>query len=215
MAGRPPRDARPCAGATARAAWRGCLLAASMLYCAAALADYQAGVSAYRRGDFAVAAREFRDAAAQSDRRAQLNLGLLYDRGEGVNQDYALAVHWYTMAAESGSVLAQVNLGAMVFEGLGTEQSYAIAAGWFRRAAMAHSATAQYNLAYMYEQGLGVEPDLVQAYAWLLIARSHDDSIAQKELDDLAARLSPAEVAQARELYDTYFETRNTAEGSQ
>ena len=61
-------------------------------------ADFQAGVAAYDRGDYATALREFRVLAEQGDATAQFDLGLMYKIGQGVPQDYAEAVNWYQPA---------------------------------------------------------------------------------------------------------------------
>ncbi len=54
-------------------------------------------------------------AADQGDADAQLNLGFMYDHGEGVPQNYAEAVRWYRMAADQGNAIAQHNLGHSTF----------------------------------------------------------------------------------------------------
>src|SRR5690606_40871548 len=42
-------------------------------------------------------------AAQQGITSAQINLGLMYDRGEGVAQSYTEAYYWYEQAAEAGN----------------------------------------------------------------------------------------------------------------
>ena len=44
---------------------------------------------------------------------AQVNLGLMYDNGEGVTENDAEAVRWYRLAAEQGYASGQYNLGLM------------------------------------------------------------------------------------------------------
>jgi TPR repeat protein len=44
----------------------------------------------------------WRLAAAQGDLDAQYNLGVCYERGEGVEVDYEEAVKWYRIAARAG-----------------------------------------------------------------------------------------------------------------
>ena len=51
-------------------------------------------------------------AAEQGDAGAQLNLGLMYDAGEGVIADRAEALRWYRLAADQGNAGAQTMLGA-------------------------------------------------------------------------------------------------------
>ena len=62
--------------------------------------------------------------AEQGNSSAQLNLGLMYDEGQGVLQDYKEAVKWYRLAAEQGYSKAQYNLGLMYYKGLGVPQDW-------------------------------------------------------------------------------------------
>ncbi len=50
--------------------------------------DFKKGVAAEKRGDYALAVKWYRKAAAQGVVEAQHNLGVMYDRGQGVPQDY-------------------------------------------------------------------------------------------------------------------------------
>ena len=50
--------------------------------------DFQKGLAAVQRGDFATALREWTPLAEQGYATAQYNLGVMYDNGEGVPQDY-------------------------------------------------------------------------------------------------------------------------------
>src|SRR2546423_1753112 len=94
---------------------------AFILGLAAALfaADFQTGLEAYRRGDFAAALQQWRPIAEAGDPHAQYNLGLLYARGEGVAQDYRQAAEWYEKAAQQGVAAAQYNLGVIYANGQG------------------------------------------------------------------------------------------------
>jgi hypothetical protein len=58
--------------------------------------------TAYGRGDYATAFRLWRPLAEQGSAQAQVNLGRLYENGEGVAQDPAAAMAWYRKAAEQG-----------------------------------------------------------------------------------------------------------------
>ena len=97
-----------------------------------AWADFSDGVAAYNRGDYTTAFREFKPLAEQGFANAQNNLGVMYNRGDGVAQDYAEAVKWFRRAAEQGDASAQNNLGAMYNLGDGVPQDYAEAVKWFR-----------------------------------------------------------------------------------
>lgn len=62
-------------------------------------ADFNAGMTAYERQDYAAAAREFRVLARNGDPHAQYMMGRLYALGNGVRQDFIQAHKWYNLAA--------------------------------------------------------------------------------------------------------------------
>ena len=66
-------------------------------------------------------ARSFSDtkiAAEKGDSDAQLNLGVMYFKGQGTPQDYGEALKWYRKAAEQGYATAQNNLQGMSVLGI-------------------------------------------------------------------------------------------------
>ena len=64
-----------------------------------------------QEGDYPAAFRLFKKAAEQGHANAQFNLGVMYDKGEGVTRDAKQAVYWVQKAAEQGFAEAQTNLG--------------------------------------------------------------------------------------------------------
>ena len=101
----------------------------------AAAQDFNAGLEAYQRGDYAAALREFRALAEQGHATAQTNLGIMYHDGLGVPQDYAEALSWYKKAAALGNVFAYYNLGLMYSKGDGVAQDVVLAHMWWTLAA--------------------------------------------------------------------------------
>ena len=85
---------------------------------------------AWEAGDYAKAAKLIRPLAEQGDDRAQLDLGNMYDQGEGVIQDYVEAVKWYRLAAEQGNDFAGWYLGEMYYYGKGVPQDFVRAHMW-------------------------------------------------------------------------------------
>ena len=100
-----------------------------------AWANFQAGMDARNRGDFAKALREWRPLAEQGDARAQYYLGLLYENGDGVPQDYEKAREWYEKSAAQGEANAQFYLGLMSAFGRGGPLDLAQAHMWYSLAA--------------------------------------------------------------------------------
>ena len=71
--------------------------------------DFDVGVAAHDRGDYAAALEEFRPLAEQGDAEAQNILGFAYAIGQGVPQDYVEAHKWYNLAASRGADTARNN----------------------------------------------------------------------------------------------------------
>jgi TPR repeat protein len=111
---------------------------AVLLLCAGAVqaGDLEDANAALDSKNYATALKKFRLAAAQGNAKAQLNLGLMYDKGQGVAQDYREAVRWYKLAAAQGDAKAQYNLGISYSKGEGVAQNYLIAHMWLNLAAI-------------------------------------------------------------------------------
>lgn len=104
--------------------------------------------------------------ANQGNASAQFNLGLMYDRGEGVRQDYAKAIEWYTKSANQGDADAQFSLGVIYLKGRGVSPDYPKAAEWYQKAANQGHADAQFSLGLTYHYGMGVRQDNVISKEW-------------------------------------------------
>ena len=152
--------------------------------------------------DPAQAAKWYQKAADQGDMVAQGHLGRLYRLGTGVPRDATLAAKWSIKAATQGSAAAQANLGYMSLDG-----DPVAASAWFKRSAEQGDASAMLGLGTLYEAGRGVPKDLVQAAKWYALAGvddgEYDDELyarARKAKAALAAKMTPAQAAQAEQL---------------
>ena len=115
----------------------------------------------------------YRKAAEQGIARAQLTLGIMFEKGQGVDQCDATALKWFLKAAEQGLADAQFNLGAMYANGQGVGQGDATAVKWYRKAAVQGHAKAHCGLAGMYARGLGGCPqDFAKALTLLRTAQA-------------------------------------------
>ena len=76
-------------------------LALSMLLSSgvAIAADFNKGLQAAQAGDFKTALAEWTPLAKQGNVKAQYNLGIMYQHGEGVSENDKTAMRWYTLAA--------------------------------------------------------------------------------------------------------------------
>lgn len=97
----------------------------------AAHADYvSAGVRAYARQQYVVAARLMEPAAKLGNPVAQTYLGFMYRDGRGVPQDYVEAARWFRAAAEQGEPAAQFFLALLYNEGFGVAHDFVEAEMW-------------------------------------------------------------------------------------
>jgi uncharacterized protein len=82
--------------------------------------------------------------------------------------------------------------------------NYAQAVTWSRKAADQGDADAQGVLGEMYRDGRGVPQDYVRAHMWINVEASHSDDaerqMAIKVRDDVAAKMTPDQIAEAQRL---------------
>lgn len=124
---------------------------------------------AYERKDMATAARIWKVWAAKGEAEAQTLLGAMYWSGEGVPRNLNEAARLYLAAAQQGYARAQNNIGFMLGFGEGTPPR-----------------------------------DDIEAYKWIRLSidrytAKNQDRLdqARKDLATLAARMNPAQIAEA------------------
>ena len=93
------------------------------------------GLAAYSRGDYASAMTLLRPLADQANPRAQNQLGVMYQLGNGVAENQQEAFRWYHLAAEQGLPEAAFNTGGLYYRGQGVLQDYLHAHMWINLAA--------------------------------------------------------------------------------
>jgi TPR repeat protein len=77
----------------------------------------------------------WRKAAEQGDMFSQVNLGLAYNKGSGVEKDDKEAFRWWHMAAEQGNIAAENYIGAAYHNGLGIEKNEIKSKEWYNKTA--------------------------------------------------------------------------------
>ena len=163
-------------------------------------ADFQKGLDAYNKKDYATALREWKPLAKQEHALAQHNLGVMYAKGQGVPRNYKIAVTWYTLAAENGDISAQYSLGWMYDKGVGVPQNDEIAVTWYTLAAKQGSADAQGSLGAMYAFGRGRPKDYVEAYKWGSLAAANGNERAASLSNMISNIMTPTQVETAQKL---------------
>ncbi len=129
----------------------------SLLFASPVFADFDAGLKAYKNGDYEQAFKEWQVSADSGDLASQRNLGHLYRLGKGVQQDLTQAAFWYYTAAKGGSDSAQYNLGVMYLRGEGIPRNEEEGVLWLERAAEQNNTKAVQKLKHM-KTDAGYEP---------------------------------------------------------
>jgi len=132
-----------------------------------------------------------------------------FEDGEAAyfKHDYANATRLLRPLADAGNAPAQNRLASIYFwGGHGVPQDAAQAAQWYRKAADQGNALAQAHLGLMYEHGYGAPKDPVMARMWLNLAvsRAPSLSMAVKLRKEVAAKMTPAQIAEAKRLAEEW-----------
>ena len=125
---------------------------------------FQQSMQAYIHGNFSKSLQLLQDLANQGSVKAQGRLGLMYERGIGMQQDYDKARDWYNIAMKSNSGFAFARRGFMYERGLADLQDYKRAVDFYHRAIDLGDASAYAHLGFLYFSGKGVGKDYKNAY---------------------------------------------------
>jgi hypothetical protein len=144
-----------------------------------------------------LAAQWYQKAAAQGHAGAELNLGQLYAKGEGVPQDLAKARQLIQAAANQGLAPAQqalANLNAGGAKPLPGADAWNAGVARYRagdhtgaaklvlEAAQAGHPTAIYEMGYLYENGDGVPKNLNEALRWYRLGAEKGEASSEAAL---------------------------------
>ena len=114
--------------------------------------------------------------------------------------DKVEAAKWLRRAAEQGSAVAQDDLSWAYEKGEGVPKDPVLAAMWLRRAAEHGMAEAQYGFAVDCYCGHGVPENFVEAYRFANLAAAQGHEKARSLREDVAASMTPKQIAHAQRL---------------
>lgn len=128
---------------------------------------------------------------------SQYELGLMYYKGQGVEQNYKEAFKWFRVSAQKGLSDAQFYLGLMYYYGKAVARNYSNAFYLFLSAAEQGQTEAQFILGNMYISGQGVQQNYIKAYAWTSIAYKNGHNQAEQNLQFLNKEMTASELEKA------------------
>ena len=169
----------------------------------AKVTQYQEAIDAFKRKDYKTAYQLILPLAKKGFAKAQYSLGVMYEKGKGVNKDSEKAKKWFQFSADQGLPKAQekinpkhednpktlagnnINLNTVSLKnGLDalSNKNYATAHKIFFKLAEQGDVEAQFNLGLMYGKGKGVKKDYSKAIQWWGLAADQGNGKAQTNL---------------------------------
>jgi uncharacterized protein len=162
--------------------------------------DLESARRSYEQADYATALKETQPLAERGNPEAQLILGKMYLKGQGVPKEPELANKWFTQAAVQGNAESQFFLGAWY---LLPHRDIEAGLKWMRLSAEQGNQDAQLLLGRAYLQGeLPREP--VQADMWLRLAAKDNLDFYKNELRVAEGQMTPEQIAQGKALAESW-----------
>ena len=107
------------------------------------------------KSDYRKSFKYYHLAAKKGHPEAQLNVGIMYDYGEGVVMNKKKALKWYYKSASQNNPIAQFNIGKSFDLNICSPLNEIEATKWYIESANNGHAEAECNLALKYEFGKG------------------------------------------------------------
>jgi TPR repeat protein len=162
--------------------------------------DLESVKRSFEHTDYATALKQVQPLAEQGNPDAQLFLGKMYLRGQGVPQDPDQANKWFRQAAMQGNAESQFFLGAWY---LLPHRDISEGLKWMRLSAEQGNQDAQLLLGKAYLQGdLPREP--AQADMWLRLAAKDNLDFYKNELRVAEGQMTPEQIAQGKALAESW-----------
>lgn len=167
----------------------------------AADTNLENGKRAYKQGDYGTALKQLTPLAEQGNSDAQVILGMMTLRGQGVGRDVGRAMKWFTAAAAHGNAEGQFYVGSLYFMGAGVPHDSAKGLKWLGKSADQGNSDSQVFLGLIYFQGGGgVARDLVQADMWFHLAAERGDPLAPQQVEAAEKQMTSDELASVKAL---------------
>ena len=162
--------------------------------------DLESAKRSFEHTDYAAALREVQPLAEQGNPDAQLFLGKMYLKGQGVPKDPDQANKWFKQAAMQGNAESQFFLGAWY---LLSHRDIAEGLKWMQLSAEQGNQDAQLLLGKAYLQG-EFPRDPVRADMWLRLAAKNNLDFYQNELRVAEGQMTPEQIARGQALAESW-----------
>ncbi len=124
-------------------------------------------------------------AAEQGDPKAMLDLGNMYEHGQGVDRNFGKAYEWYKKAADKGLPSGTYNVGVCHQIGMGVPTDLTAAFNFFKKSADQGLPIGMAMTSEMYLQGMGTAKDMEKGKAYLMKAADANHPGACQAMGDV------------------------------
>jgi TPR repeat protein len=131
---------------------------------------------------------------------SQHEIGIMYFKGIGVQQNFSFASYWFRKSANQGYYKAQHDLAIMLNEGRGIPQNNGEAYKLFHSAAKQGYGPSQYQLGKLLsnEKSREIPQRFTLAYMWFEIAATNGVEKAKEKQRELSGKLTTEQVKEAK-----------------
>ncbi len=151
-------------------------------------ARFNKAVQSIKKKNYKSAHKHLHHLAKKHHAKSLTLLGLLYEKGVGVEKDWNKAFLYYKESAEAGLPEGESRLGHFLLDcGEAIEQDSNAAFQWLEKAANHGVAEAQATLGELYYQGSKLPKNNSQAARWLKQAADQGNAKAQETLSRIPA----------------------------
>lgn len=141
-------------------------------------------------GDTWADLEELQGAAAKGNPKAEVQLGEMMLRGDGIAKDEKRGIQLIEKAARAGHPEAAFRIGMLLMNGSnGVEADPERALAYFRAAAAGGEAEAFFNIGAAYASARGVKRNYAEALGWLIVAGQRGASTSAEQ--SLRAQIKP------------------------
>ncbi len=129
-------------------------------------ASLEKAIEAYEFEEYGDAFKWLKPWASDGEAEAQYRLGIMYEKGYGVDTSSRKALKWYRLAAAQGHRASKRRLKNLRQSTITAAGSESVATQWYQDLAEEGDPDAQYNLGFMHETGWSTPVDEGEAARW-------------------------------------------------
>ena len=152
---------------------------------------------------------ECRKSAESGDSNSQMELGMIYATGNGVEKDFSKANVWFLKAALQGNRDGMFNVGVSYHTGSGIQKNHRKAVEWYEKASKQGHEKASLllgNLFFKGEDNLREEKSEAMAYLYYRLAAKQGSKEALEVVELIHSNMLEIEKLKSDQLFNLFIQ---------